>query len=148
MLGRMVTPLSVDLRERVVNAYNNKEGSTRDLADRFGISSGTVSNWVRQSQERGTLEPSSPPGRPSFWQQEQKQALLEQRKKSPDATLEQLADELAPKLGKSFDPSVLSRMLAKLGQTRKKKTSTPANETRRNTKPSGRSSKRGSTQST
>ena len=134
----MPAPLSVDLRERVVAAYKNKEGTTRELAERFCISSGTVSNWTRQAEERGTLEPISPPGRPSFWQEAEQKALREQMKKTPDATLEQVAETLAPKFGRTFDKSVLSRQLAKLGLTRKKKTSTPASATPRNSKPRGR----------
>lgn len=117
----MPGPLSVDLRERVVEAYKNKEGTTRELADRFRISSGTVSNWTRQAEERGTLEPLSPPGRPSFWQKDERNALREQMKKTPDATLEQVAEMLAPKFGRLFGKSVLSRQLAKLGLTRKKR---------------------------
>jgi putative transposase len=143
----MPAPLSVDLRERVVEAYNNKEGTTRELAKRFCISPGTVSNWTRQAKERGTLEPISPPGRPKFWQEAQQNTLREQMKKTPDATLEQVAETLAPEFGRTFHKSTLSRVLANLGLTRKKKTSTPANATPRRSNTRGSRSGRASSRS-
>ncbi len=49
--------LSMDLRERIVAAYLNKEGSHVVLAKRFRVSPCAVGKLVRQLRERGTLEP-------------------------------------------------------------------------------------------
>lgn len=49
--------LSMDLRERIVSAYENHEGSHAVLAKRFSVSKAVVGKLVRQKRELGTLEP-------------------------------------------------------------------------------------------
>ena len=49
--------LSMDLRERIVSAYENKEGTHLALAKRFSVSKAVVGKLVRQQREQGTLEP-------------------------------------------------------------------------------------------
>ena len=49
-------PLSIDLRERIVAAYRNQEGSYRVLAARFSVSRAVVGKLVRQQREQGTLQ--------------------------------------------------------------------------------------------
>lgn len=49
--------LSMDLRERIVSAYQNGEGSYVVLAARFSVSRAVVGKLVRQQREQGTLEP-------------------------------------------------------------------------------------------
>ncbi len=38
-------PYSLDLRQRVVEAYENKEGSLRRIARRFKVGPNTVQAW-------------------------------------------------------------------------------------------------------
>jgi len=47
----------LDLRERIVAAYENNEGSHSALAARFSVSKVDVGKLVRQQRERGTLQP-------------------------------------------------------------------------------------------
>ena len=49
--------LSLDLRERAVNAYENGEGTYQEIADRFCIGRTTLCDMVRLSRYAGTLEP-------------------------------------------------------------------------------------------
>lgn len=49
--------LSMDLRERIVSAYEAGEGSHSVLAARFAVSKAVVGKLVRQQREQGTLEP-------------------------------------------------------------------------------------------
>lgn len=49
--------LSLDLRERMVAAYNAGEGSYKTIAKRFGVGSTVVFKLVRQQRELGTLQP-------------------------------------------------------------------------------------------
>ena len=49
--------LSMDLRERIVAAYEGKEGSYEVLAARFSVSRAVVGKLVRQARTLGTLEP-------------------------------------------------------------------------------------------
>lgn len=48
---------SKDLREKVVRAYEEKQGSIRDLAKRFMICKATVGKWLKEYRELRLLEP-------------------------------------------------------------------------------------------
>jgi len=52
----MPAPLSVDLRQRVIAAYQAKEGSQRQLAERFKVSLSFIRDLSRYRQT-GTVEP-------------------------------------------------------------------------------------------
>lgn len=49
--------LSMDIRERIVLAYECGEGSQEEIGRRFGVSRALVGKLVRQKRETGTLEP-------------------------------------------------------------------------------------------
>ena len=42
----MAAPYRLDLRRRIVRAYNRKEGSVRTLARRFAVSPTTVQTYL------------------------------------------------------------------------------------------------------
>ena len=48
---------SSDLREKVLKAYNDKEGSMRELAKRFMVSLSFVFNLIRRFSRRVILIP-------------------------------------------------------------------------------------------
>ena len=50
-------PLSMDLRKRIVQAYENGEGSHAALAKRFAVSRAVVGKLTLQLRALGTLEP-------------------------------------------------------------------------------------------
>ena len=50
-------PLSLDLRERIVAAYEAGEGSHFTIGERFSVSARVVGKLVAQYRELGTLEP-------------------------------------------------------------------------------------------
>lgn len=132
----MPGPYSTDLRQRVVDAYLADEGSTRQLAERFKVSNGTVCLWTQQFKQRGSVQPLPSRGRETFWQEPQRKALLELVQAKTDATMAQVAEQLGAKLGRFFHPQMISRGLKRIGWTRKKKTFTPASATLRRSKPS------------
>jgi hypothetical protein len=49
--------ISLDLRERAVDAYENGEGTYQEIADRFCIGRTTLCDMVRMSRYANTLEP-------------------------------------------------------------------------------------------
>lgn len=49
-------PLSMDLRERIVDAYEKGEGSQAQIGKRFAVSRSVVGKLVRQKRRIGTLE--------------------------------------------------------------------------------------------
>ena len=55
----MPVAYSVDLRRRVIAAWENKEGSQRQLAQRFKVSLSFVRNLLRQYRSSGQVEAAS-----------------------------------------------------------------------------------------
>lgn len=49
-------PLSLDLRERIVDAYEKGEGSQAEIAQRFAVSRSMVGKLVRQKHRTGSVE--------------------------------------------------------------------------------------------
>ena len=49
-------PLSLDLRERIVDAYENGEGSQAEIGKRFAVSRSVVGKLVRQKRRTGSVE--------------------------------------------------------------------------------------------
>ncbi len=55
----MPAPYLIDLGQRVINAYEAKEGTQRQLAQRFQVSQSLVTRLIRRYQRTGTIEPKS-----------------------------------------------------------------------------------------
>ena len=53
----MPAPYSIDLRQRVINAYEAKEGSQRQIAERFQVSHSFVKKLIYRYRQTGTIEP-------------------------------------------------------------------------------------------
>src|SRR3954462_14561407 len=56
-------PLSNDLRKRILDAVDNKEGSRRKLAVRFKVNTSTITKLLRLRRETGSVQPPPPGGR-------------------------------------------------------------------------------------
>ena len=53
----MPAPLSVDLRKRILAAYEAKEGSQQQLAERFKVSLSFIRDLRRDYRETGRVQP-------------------------------------------------------------------------------------------
>lgn len=90
-----MSPLSIDLRERIVSAYQNKEGSYEVLARRFSVSAAVVGKFVRQKRNMGTLQPQVHlRGRKAAIRGEKEEQLREHLRDHPDATLQERLESL------------------------------------------------------
>ncbi len=49
-------PYSLDLRQKVVESYENKEGSIRTIAKRFKVSKDFVQRLLKRYQNEGTIK--------------------------------------------------------------------------------------------
>jgi transposase len=118
----MAAPLSVDLRQRVIAAYQAKEGSQRQLAERFKVSLSFIRDLRRHYRETGTVEPKPHGGgavaKLGAVQLPIVQALIEAQ---PDALLEELCERFAQKSGIQVSPSTMQRATQRLGLSVKKK---------------------------
>jgi transposase len=112
-------PLSNDLRTRILEAVDNKEGSRRKLAARFKVNTATITKLLRLRRETGSYEPRPHGGgvAPTL-DQDALERLRGLVGETPDATLETLRQ----KMGISGSRMIIGRALQKLGLPLKKKT--------------------------
>lgn len=116
---------SMDLRERVIEAYDSGRGSSRELARVFGVSSAWIRKLLRLRRETGTVAPKAyrrgPRPRLSVRQLERLAELVRQH---PDATLADLRRQLRVNCSRV----TIHRALSKLGMSYKKSRSVPASK--------------------
>ena len=138
-------PYSLDLRRRVVAAYRRGEGSVRDLASEFEIAPRTLQNWLTLADATGSIVPRPHGGgRPARLTPDRLRVLQQLAVDDSDATLSQLAARLARTTGCHVHPTTISRALAELNLTRKKRRSTRRSATGRTFAESAVSSAAGS----
>lgn len=85
----MPGPYSVELRARVIAAYQNDEGSVATLAERFMVGTASIDRWLKKLRETQSFMPSPMGGarRPYKVQGEGAQAVCDLLDSIPDATL-------------------------------------------------------------
>ena len=115
----MPSPLSVDLRERVV-AFMSSGASCREAASRFGVSAASASRWAARLRQDGHVTPRPSGGDHSSHRVEARARLiLATCRRKPTIFLRELRDHLAQR-GLRTSTSGLSRFFARHGITRKK----------------------------
>lgn len=114
-------PYSRDLRLRVVQAYENHEGSMRQLATRFRLSLSCVRDLLRRYRATGDVAPQPHGGgSPAKLTTSGLETLKTLVHATPDATLQELRTRLATTQQVTVSPATISRALTKLGLPRKK----------------------------
>jgi transposase len=118
--------ISLDLRERILAAYDEGEGTREDIAKRFRVSLGLVKKLLQQRRHTGDIQARHHRAgrKPILVAEHQRQfrALLAEK---PDLTLRELREVL------SLQCSVqaIHVVLVKLGLSYKKRLFAPANKT-------------------
>jgi len=91
----MAASLSMDLRERIVAAYERRNVSCCAVGTRFGVAASTVSKLVRQWRTENSLKPHDDRcGRKRAIIGEAEEALEKSLRECPDATLQERKDAL------------------------------------------------------
>jgi transposase len=117
-------PYSRDLRLRVVQAYENHEGSMRQLAVRFRLSLSCVRDLLSRYRATGDVAPTPHGGGyPAKLDATGLEALRTLVHATPDATLQELCTRLSTTEHITVSPATLSRALSNLGLPRKKNVS-------------------------
>ena len=118
--------LSLDLRERILSAYDSHEGTRPEVARRFRVSLGMVKKLLQQRRRTGDITPRHRfCGRKPMIvgpHQSQMRALLA---KKSDLTLR----ELRAATGLECSLQAINVVLGKMGLTYKKRHSAPARRT-------------------
>jgi transposase len=134
---------SLDLRAKVLEAYLQKEGSIRQLAQRFKVSARFV--WALIHRFRHTESYAPKPhggGNPACIHPLQYVIIADLVKQYPDATLKELCGYFQEKCQITPSKSSMQRVLDKMQLTRKKRHSTQPSVIRRTFKTNVESIKR------
>ena len=119
----MPKPYSIDLRKKIVEAYQNREGSMQKLAKRFKVSKNFVAELLKRFKQTGQVAPKPHGGgHPPGVKAQGETFLKELIESQPDLILEEIRDQY----NEHFEPvsrSTIARTLTRLKLTRKKKTS-------------------------
>lgn len=106
----------MELRRRIVEAYERKEGTYFELAQRFGVGEATVYRLLKLKREQGTVKPGAPTG----VTEEELPEFVRLVNELPNATLEQLKEAWVLRSRRPLSRSSIVRALRRAGITRKK----------------------------
>jgi transposase len=113
---------SVDLREKVVLAIEQGHGTQEKVAELFNVSVSFVESLLRSQRNRGTLEPKPlVGGRRRLVDPQGEQLLSSYVAEHPDATVQELVDWIKQTAQIEVSRPTMTRILQRLGLTRKKK---------------------------
>jgi len=131
----MPEPLSLDLRERIVAAYERGDLTRDQVAELFQVGRASVNRLVRRFRETGSVEPSPHAGgKPRKLTARGEKALRGLLGEYPDATIPEFVRLLTAQTKLAVSTSTMSRELARLGFTRKKSRSSPQSRLHRASK--------------
>lgn len=127
----MPKTLSIDIRERILKAYEQGDTTRQEVADRFDVSLGMVKKLINQRKHLGNIAPldhrsGAKPKITSEHKEQLRKILLEK----PDLTLEELKVEL------NLDCTIqaIHYVLVGMGMSYKKRLSEPLNKTEKTSK--------------
>jgi transposase len=119
----MPAPVSIDLRQRIIAAYDAKEGSQRQLAERFKVSLSFIRDLRRHYRETGTVQPKPHGGGATAKLGKEQLPIVEALVTAqPDALLEELCERFAEQTGVAVSGSTMQRAVCRLKLSVKKKT--------------------------
>lgn len=127
-----MAPYSVDLRQKVVQAYEGGGKSQREIAEDFHVSLSFVESLLRRVRTSGRVDPRPAAGGPASRIDERaRQHLREWLAAQPDLTLEELVARLDHTFGIRVCVSRLCGVLQELALRRKKRHSMRRSKTAR-----------------
>jgi transposase len=127
-----MAPYSLDLRQKILQAYAGGGASQRELAERFVVSLSFVEKLLMQQRRTGHVEPKPHAGgKPSRIDVAARLQLQQWLAQQPDLTLAELAERLHHTLHIRVSSSRLCGVLQELGMPRKKSHSMQASAIRR-----------------
>ncbi|BAZ03448.1 helix-turn-helix domain-containing protein [Calothrix sp. NIES-3974] len=114
-------PYSIDLREKIVSAYEKGDTSIRGVAVQFGIAKSYVQKLIRQKRLEGHLEPKKQGGAMKGKLDDYGSELAEMVQSYPDLTLLEYCEYFGEKYNIWVCASVMCCALQKQELTRKKR---------------------------
>jgi transposase len=111
---------SEDLRQKVVQAVEQRGTSKSQAARLFGISLSSVKRYTKLASQGESLTPRKGGGRPPKADQTTRKLLEEDVRKRPTATVKERRHFLQAITGKSLSEVTLRRLMKRMGFSRKK----------------------------
>ncbi len=112
---------SLDLRERVVAAYEAGQMTIKEVAERFSVGATFVKKMLRQKREQGTVQPPAHGGgKPRTLSGQHVKALRQWLEREPDLALQELKAKMQSRKRKQVSVATLGKVLAEEKLTRKK----------------------------
>ena len=118
---------STDLRFRVIRAYENRQGSQRQLAQFFGVSVSFVQNLLQRYRRTGSVLPKPHKGGNQGKIIPYLEIVDNLCKRWPDASLEEMCEQLETEIHVLVSPATMSRALQRLKSQRGKRGSRRTN---------------------
>src|SRR5215217_4308119 len=128
---------SVDLRQKVVEAVEQRGTAKSEAARLFGISLSSIKRYTRLADRGEPLTPRKGGGRDPVADEATRKLLEEDLRTRPSATIEQRRRLLESFAGKSISEPTLRRLLKRMGFSRKKGLWGRWNETNGKERPGG-----------
>jgi|SRR5215210_2813418 len=110
---------SLDLRKKIVEA-KERDTPTAEVARTFGVGLSTVKRYAATAREGKPLAPKKRPGSRPKLDEAARKLLESDLEERPAATLPQRREFLARVAGVRVSDSTVSRMLGRMGWSRKK----------------------------
>ena len=117
----MPSPLSLDLRQKIIDVHTEEAISQRQLAERFRVSLSSIQRLLKQFRNDGSIEPKEHGGGyPPTFNPEQLERVRDLIETNNDATLAELCELVAQQESETVSVSTMWRIVEQLGLTRKK----------------------------
>ncbi len=111
---------SEDLRQKVVEAVEQRGTSKSEVARLFGISLSSVKRYTRLASRGEPLAPRKGGGRPPIADDATRRLLEEDIRQRPSATISERRHFLMSFAGKNLSEITVRRLLKRMGYSRKK----------------------------
>ncbi len=111
---------SEDLRKKIVEALRLRGTTKSEAARSFGVSRSSVKRYAKLAEEGRPLAPKKRPGSKPKMDETARRLLEADMEERPSATLSERREYLGRACGLSVSESTVSRMLRRLGWSRKK----------------------------
>ena len=103
--------LPLDIRQRILDAYDAEEGTRDEIAIRFGVSTGMVKKLIQQRRHTGDIAPRHHhSGRKPIILPSHRKQMRQLIRRKPDITLAELRESLALQCSLSAVHQVLADM--------------------------------------
>ena len=117
---RTMDAYSEDLRQKIVEAVQQRHMTKSEAARTFGVSRSSVKRYVKAVCEGRSLTPGKAPGKKPLLDEKAKRLLEADVEQRPFAKLSDRREYLQKVAGVSVSESTLSRAIRKMGFGRKK----------------------------